>query len=169
MKGLYQRVRNVWKGQDKELKEIRRQRLIEWRREPRFKRVDNPTRIDRARSVGYKAKQGFILVRARLQRGGRDRPKYGRKGRKPSKAGLKRYYTTQSLQAVAEQRVARKYPNLEVLNSYMVGQDGRYRWVEVILVDRDHPSIKADRKMKWIVSHRRRVFRGMTAAAKRAR
>ena len=167
--GLYQRVREAWKKHDKNWKGLMRDRLIQWRREPRFNRIEEPTRIDRARAIGYKAKQGFVVVRVRLQRGGRDRPKYGRKGRKPSKTGLKAYYTKQSLQAVAEQRVARKYPNLEVLNGYWVGEDGRYAWFEVILVDKAHPVIKSDKNISWITKHRRRVLRGATAAAKRAR
>ncbi len=166
--GLYQKVRTLWKTPKKSLKDLTRERLIKWRKEQRFVRIEKPTRIDRARSLGYKAKPGFVVVRARLQRGGRDRPKYGKKGRKPSKTGLKRYYTKQSLQAVAEQRAARKYQNLEVLNSYWIGEDGRYAWFEIILVDPNNPQIKADRKINWITNQRRRVFRGLTAAAKKS-
>jgi large subunit ribosomal protein L15e len=170
MKGLYHHLKETRKNK-KEMKEIMRQRLIEWRGQERFVRVEKPTKPDRARELGYKAKQGFVIVRARIQRGGRDRPHYLRKARKPSKAGVKRFTTKQSLQAVAEQRVARKYPNMEVLNSYWVGQDGRYAWYEVILVDKNHPVIKNDPKINWICEpqHTRRAFRGLTSAAKKAR
>jgi large subunit ribosomal protein L15e len=170
MKGLYQHLKETRKNK-KAMKEIMRQRLIEWRRQERFVRVEKPTKPDRARELGYKAKQGFVIVRARIQRGGRDRPHYLRKARKPSKAGVKRFTTKQSLQAIAEQRVARKYPNMEVLNSYWVGQDGRYAWYEVILVDKNHPVIKSDPKINWICEpqHTRRAFRGLTSAAKKAR
>jgi large subunit ribosomal protein L15e len=51
---------------------------------------------------------------------------------------------------MAEERVARKYPNLEVLNSYWVWQDGRHKWFEVILVDPNHPAIKSDKDVGWI-------------------
>ncbi|MFH8080391.1 MAG: 50S ribosomal protein L15e [Candidatus Aenigmatarchaeota archaeon] len=169
MKGLYQYLKETRKS--KAVKELMRKRLIEWRREKRFVRIEKPTKPDRARELGYRAKQGFVIVRVRLLRGGRDRPDYTRGGRKPSKAGVKRFTPKLSLQTIAEQRVAKKYPNLEVLNSYWVGQDGKYVWYEVILVDKHHPAIKSDPKINWICEpqHTRRVFRGLTASGKRAR
>jgi len=171
MKGMYQYIRNLWKSPKKNMKDNFKNKLLQWRKEERFTRIEKPTRPDRARALGYKAKQGFIIVRARILRGGRDRPHYLRKARKPSKAGVNRFTSKQSLQAIVEQRVARKYTNLEVLNSYWVGEDGKCVWYEVILVDPNHPVIKNDPKIKWIADkqHRRRVFRGLTAAAKRAR
>jgi len=77
----------------------------------------------------------------------------------------------QSLQAIAEQKAARKFPNLEVLNSYLAAEDGTYKFFEVIMVDPHNPHIKNDPKINWICQpqHRRRVFRGLTAAGKRAR
>ncbi|MCX8179224.1 MAG: 50S ribosomal protein L15e [Candidatus Aenigmarchaeota archaeon] len=170
MKSFYHFLKQT--RRDKKLmKELVRQRLIEWRRQPRFVRVDKPLKPDRARELGYKAKQGFVIIRARILKGGRDRPDYTRGGRKPSKAGVKRFTPKLSLQAIAEQRVARKYPNLEVLNSYWVGEDGKYVWYEIILVDKHHPAIKNDPKINWVCEpqHRRRVFRGLTASGKRAR
>lgn len=90
------------------------------------------------------------------------------KGRKPSKAG--RFFTPlQSLQAIAEKRAARKYPNLELLNSYYVGEDGTQKFYEVILVDPHHPVIAADKKINWIAHQRKRVFRGLTSAARKSR
>ncbi|MEM0473599.1 MAG: 50S ribosomal protein L15e, partial [Candidatus Aenigmatarchaeota archaeon] len=68
MKNLYKSMKQTRKG--KEYKEMLKQRLIEWRKQERFVRVEKPSKPDRARSLGYKAKQGFIIVRARLQRGG---------------------------------------------------------------------------------------------------
>jgi len=171
MKGVYQYIRDLWKKPKQTMKSLVRERLIEWRREERFVRIEKPTRIDRARALGYKAKKGFVIVRARIKRGGRKRPLYGRKGRKPSKAGLTGFTPKKSLQAILEARVARKYPNLEVLNSYFVGEDGRYKWFEVILVDKNAPEIKNDKDLKWITEkqHTRRVFRGLTSASKKAR
>jgi len=43
---------------------------------------------------------------------------------------------------IAEERAAKKYPNLEVLNSYYVTEDGSHKWYEVILVDPHHPVIR---------------------------
>lgn len=170
MKGLYQHVRKLWKKPKKEMKELSRERLIEWRKDPRFKRIDKPTRIDKARSLGYKAKKGFVLVRARIKRGGRKRPHYKWKGRKPSKAGITGFTPTKSLQGIVEARVARKYPNMEVLNSYPVLEDGVHSWFEVILVDKNAPEIKKDKTLKWITKkqHTRRVFRGLTSVGKKS-
>jgi large subunit ribosomal protein L15e len=131
------------------------------RKEPRFKKIDQPTRLDKARALGYKAKKGFILARVRIGRGGRKRPLYGRRGRKPSKAGLSKYTPRKSLQKIAEQRVQKKYPNLEVLGSYYAAGDGSSKWFEVILVDPKNPEIKKDKNVKWITEkqHRKRVLR----------
>ena len=153
------------------MKEETRSRLMEWRREPRFEKLENPTRIDRARSLGYKAKKGFVVVRGRLNRGGRNRPLYGRRGRKPSKSGLTRFTSKKSLQGILEERVQGKYPNLEVLGSYEVGRDGRYKWYEVIMIDPTVPEIRKDKNLKWVASikNRRRVYRGLSASGKRSR
>mgnify|MGYP000288814103 CR=1 FL=1 len=167
MKGMYHYLREIWKKPW----DLVKKRLVKWRREPVVKRIEKPTRLDRARALGYKAKQGFIVVRVRVRKGGRDRPLYGRGGRKPSKAGVKKFTPKKSLQWVAEEKAARKYPNLEVLNSYYVGEDGQYKWYEVILVDKHHPAIKSDKHVRWITQpqHTRRVFRGLTSAGKKAR
>ena len=169
--GLYQSLRKIWKKPKELMKESIRFRLIEWRRQSRFERLEKPTRLDRARSLGYKAKKGFVIVRGRIGRGGRNRPVYGRRGRKPSKAGVTRFTSSKSLQWIIEERIQRKYPNLEVLGSYEVGKDGRYKWFEVILVDPNAPEIKKDKNLRWISSgkNRRRVYRGLTTSGKKGR
>jgi large subunit ribosomal protein L15e len=159
-KGLYQYIGEMWKKPEMR-KNLKRERLIEWRREPRFKKVEKPTRLDRARALGYKAKKGFVIVRGRIGRGGRRRRLYGRGGRKPSKSGLTDFTPKKPLQSILEGRVQRKYPNLEVLGGYPVGEDGRYKWFEIIMVDPERPEIKKDKNVKWITEkqHRRRIFR----------
>ncbi|MBS3051321.1 MAG: 50S ribosomal protein L15e [Candidatus Aenigmarchaeota archaeon] len=138
-----------------------------WRRQPVIKKLNGPTKPARARSLGYKAKQGFVIARTRIKKGGRRRPTI-RKGRKPRSMGL--FFTTkQNKQSIAEKRVSRKYPNLEVLNSYKVGEDGKYHFFEVILVDKNHPVIKSDKTINWITTQRRRAFRGRTSAGKKSR
>ena len=166
---MYQHIRKLWKKPKKEMKELSKQRLIKWRKDPRFKKLDKPTRIDKARSLGYKAKKGFVIVRARIKRGGRKRPHYKWRGRKPSKAGITGFTPTKSLQNIVEARVARKYPNMEVLNSYPVLEDGQHSWVEIILIDPHHLNIKSDPKLKWICKskHKRRVFRGLTSSGRK--
>jgi len=91
--------------------------------------------------------------------------------RKPSKAGIKKITMGKSIQRIAEERVDRRHPNMEVLNSYWVGEDGRHKWYEVILVDRSHPQILADKELSFVAgpSHRSRAQRGKTSAGKRGR
>src|SRR3970282_2784095 len=96
--------------------------MISWRASPVFTKVEKPLRLDKARALGYKAKKGFVVVRVRLMRGGhrRPRPNKGRRGKRlHTRKNLKMSY-----QWIAEQRVAKKYPNLEVMNSYPIGKDG---------------------------------------------
>lgn len=150
--------------------ELMHQRLIEWRRQSAITRIEKPTRLDKARKLGYRAKQGFVLARIRVRRGGlrKQRPKAGRR---PKRMGVKKFKPSKSLRLIAEERVGRKFPNLEVLNSYWVGEDGVSKWFEVIMVDPQHPVIKADENINWICQkqHHRRVFRSLTSAGKRVR
>src|SRR3989344_3115035 len=122
--GAYKYIRKAWKKPTKEM----RQKTRAWRRQSVVKKVDMPARLDRARSLGYKEKQGFVLARVRILKGMRRRPT-PHKGRKPRSMGL--FYTPKmNKQAIAERRAARKFPNLEVLNSYTVGEDGMYNYYE---------------------------------------
>ena len=170
--GVQQHVRSLWKTPKASLpSRYRRDRMAGWRKEPVYQRIDRPTRIDAARRVGYKAKQGVVVVRTRVRRGGLRKSKVHMK-RKPSKAGIKKITMGKSIQRMAEERVSRRYPNLEVLNSYWVGEDGKNKFYEVILVDPSHPAISSDKNLSWISegsSHRGRAFRGKTGAGKRGR
>ncbi|MBI4018366.1 MAG: 50S ribosomal protein L15e [Candidatus Aenigmarchaeota archaeon] len=150
------------------LKNSMKERTTKWRNQGVIVRIEKPTRTDRARSLGYRAKQGFLLARVRIKKGGRRRRTI-RKGRKPTKVGLRHYTSERSKQSIAETRVADRFPNMEVLNSYYAGEDGKYNYYEVILVDPDHPVIRSDRKISWIARQRRRAYRGLTSAAKKSR
>lgn len=170
-KGVYHYIRELWKNPKKGFgADAWKNKLTEWRKEPAILRIDKPTRIDRARSLGYKAKQGFIVVRARIGKGLTKRPRIS-KGRRPKRYGRTRLAPAHSKQRILEGRVARKYPNMEVLNSYWVGEDGKYSWYETILVDRDHPVILANKETNWVASsaNRSRVYRGLTSSGKKAR
>jgi len=165
--GVYQKIREAWKKPSKNLGEIYRKRLIEFRKEPVTIKINRPTRLDRARSLGYKAKQGFILVRQRLSRGGRMREQI-RKGRR-SKARRRKKILSMNYQQVAEQRAAKKYKNCEVLNSYFVGMDGVNIWYEVIMIDRMHPNILKDKQLQNLAFKQGRAFKGLTSAGRKAR
>ena len=150
--------------------EMRRTRMIQWRKEGASVRIEKPTRLTRARNLGYKAKQGYLLVRQRVRRGGlrKSRPI---KGHRPKRMGFTKHTTNQNLRGIAEGRAATKYPNLRVLNSYYADEDGSHIYFEVILVDPSHPVIKADPKINWIcrATQKGRHKRGLTSAAKKSR
>jgi large subunit ribosomal protein L15e len=63
--------------------------------------------------------------------------------------GVAKFTPAKSLQRIAEERVSKKFPNLKVLNSYWVWQDGQSKWFEVILVDPNSPHIKNDKDVSW--------------------
>lgn len=148
--------------------EALRRKRMEWRKGPAIQRAEGPSKPERARALGYKAKQGVVVARARVRRGGRrkSRPSLGRR---PKRMGVKKTTPKKSIQTISEERVARKYPNLEVLNSYKVGENGQYHYFEVILIDPHHPSIQEDPDLGWIASppQKGRAHRGLTSSSKR--
>lgn len=166
---MYKHIKKIWKSPKKNLGSIWQDRLINWRRESTTTRIERPTRLDRARELGYKAKPGYIVVRQRVIRGGKQRPNE-MAGRRP-RHNRQRMVAGKNYRQICEERVAKKYPNCEVLNSYYVAQDGKYYWYEIILLDRDHPVIVKDKKTAWVfkAKNTRRVFRGQTSAAKKSR
>ncbi|MFH1398757.1 MAG: 50S ribosomal protein L15e [Candidatus Woesearchaeota archaeon] len=161
---LYKYLRQAWQNPDSKLNQ---QRLTAWRQELVTLRIEKPTRLDRARSLGYKAKKGIIIVRQRVNRGGKQRPKFA--GGRRSKHMRRRKVLGKNYQQIAEERANKKFLNCEVLNSYQVGKDGKHYWYEVILVDRTSPSIKADKNLNWVGRNKMRAFRGLTSAARKAR
>ena len=170
-KSMYAYVRDAWKvPAETGVKSLLWERMQVWRREGSIVRVHRPTRIDRAHALGYKAKQGIIVVRAKVRRGGRRNQRYVR-GRRTHNMGKNKITGGKSIQRIAEERASRKYPNMEVLNSYWVGEDGKVKWYEVILVDPSHPVIQSDNNLNWICnsSQKRRVFRGKTSAGVKGR
>jgi len=147
---------------------VLRARMIEWRKGDSIVKVEKPLRLDRARSLGYKAKKGVVVVRIRIKRG-------GHKKSRPNKARrTKRLHIRKNLkmnyQEIAETRVARKYNNMEVLNSYQVGKDGMHYFYEVILVDRAASEIKSDKQLgEFVKAPKMRSLRGLTSSGKKAR
>jgi len=170
-RSYYSHVRESWKDPDDgKVRQLQRERMQRWRREGSLVRVDRPTRIDRARGLGYKAKQGIIVVRSRVRKGGARKSRF-KAGRRSKRQGVRRIGRQKNSQRIAEERASTKYPNLRVLNSYWVGEDGKYRWFEVILVDPEHPAIESDSDLNWICepSQRSRAFRGLTSAGRKSR
>merc|ERR1712002_603218 len=147
-------------------------RCWEFRQSHAIVRCSRPTRPDRARRLGYKAKQGYCIYRIRIRRGGRKRQvAKGATNGKPTNHGVNQLKNQRSIQAVAEERVGRKCGALRVLNSYWVGEDSTFKYFEVILVDPAHTAIRRDPRIQWIceAKQKHRELRGKTAAGKTSR
>ena len=170
-KNMYGHMAEAWKRPgDGDFRNLYWTRKVEYRHGESFVRLEHPTRLDRARGLGYKAKQGYIVVRARVRRGSMRKHRIN-KGRRAKRKGEKKITVAKNLRQIAEERTAKRYPNMEVLNSYWVAEDGLSKYYEVILVDPSHPVIKSDPKINWICDpqHHSRVTRGLTSAGKKSR
>ena len=133
----------MWKENSTEL----RAKAVIWRKENAVTRIDKPSRITRARRLGYKAKQGITVVRMRVGTGGmrKQRP---RGGRRPKHLGVTKIKAAVSMKQVAERRVLERYPNMKLLGSYFLYKDGMHYWFEIILADPSHPSIAKDKELR---------------------
>lgn len=167
--GYLKYVKEAWKQPRANLGDRYKSLLVEWRKGNSIERVEHPTRIDRARALGYKAKQGFVIARVRVKRGGKRNPRI-MKGRDGGDLSTK-ITQSKNYQWICEERAQKKFPNLEVLNSYWVGQDEHSYWYEIVMVDVYHPQIMADKNTNWIISNKqtRRAFRGLSSAGKKSR
>merc|ERR1712189_113263 len=129
--GAYKYVNELWrKKQSDVMGFLLRVRTWQYRQLSRVHRASQPTRIEKARRLGYRAKQGFVY-RVRVRRGSRKKPvakgcTYG----KPTHHGINQMKFQRSLQSIAEERVGRKIGSLRVLNSYWVGEDSTYKYYE---------------------------------------
>ncbi|MFC2174619.1 50S ribosomal protein L15e [archaeon] len=166
--GAYKYIQKTMQKEYASRDENYKQRLIAMRREPTVTRLEKPTNIARARTLGYKAKQGFVVARVRVTRGSgmQTRPN---KGRRPKRMGVNKLTRGKNKQSIAEEKAQRKFENLEVLNSYWIAEDGQHKWFEVIMVDPEHPSIANDANVSWVTSQRNRVYRGKTSAGRKGR
>ena len=150
---------------------LNKERLIGFRKtKESVVKLDKPTNIPRARTLGYKAKKGITVVRVRVRKGSgtKTRPN---KARRPKRMGIAKLTRRKSIQVMAEERASRKHPNCEVLNSYWIGEDGIHKYFEVILVDVNAPEIKSDKDLNWITEkqHKGRSERGLTSQGKKSR
>ena len=139
----------LWKENSPDL----RNRVILWRKQDAVTRIEKPSRILRARRLGYKAKQGIIVVRRRVGTGGMRR-KRPTGGRRPKHLGVTRIKAAVNMKQVADRRVLERYPNMTLLGSYFIYKDGMHYWFEVILADPSHPRIIKDKELrKRVLSH----------------
>jgi len=133
----------LWKDNAPEIRE----RIVGWRKENAITRIDKPSRLQRARRLGYKAKQGIVVVRMRVGTGGmrKQRPTGGRR---PKHLGVLRIKADDNMKTVSERRALERYPNLKLLGSYFIYKDGMHYWFEVIMADPSHPRIVQDKELR---------------------
>lgn len=171
--GAYKYVEELYKKKQSDvLRFILRVRAWEYRQLPVCHRASRPSRPDKARRMGYKAKQGYVIYRIRVRRGGRKRPVHkGQVYGKPKTQGVNQLKFQRTLRATAEMRVARRCANLRMLNSYWINEDATYKYYECILVDPSHAAIRRDPRIQWIckATQKRRECRGLTSATKSSR
>lgn len=102
--GAYRYIQELYrKKQSDVLRYLLRIRVWQFRQLTKLVRSPRPSRPDKARRLGFKAKQGFVIYRVRIRRGGRKRPvpkgcTYG----KPKSHGVNELKPTRRLQSVAE-------------------------------------------------------------------
>ena len=137
----------TWLKMWKENSTILRDKAVLWRKQNAIIRLEKPSRIQKARRLGYKAKQGIIVIRMRVGTGGM-RKKRPRGGRRPKHLGVTRIKADVTMQQVAERRVLQRYPNMTLLGSYYLYKDGFHYWFEVILADPAHPRIAKDKELR---------------------
>ncbi len=137
----YSYMKESWQNPTAESKDWLRRSAISWRREPVVKRIARPTKLVTARNLGYKPKPGIVMVRVRIRRGGARKPRPV-SGRRQKAMGSSKFTRSLSLRRIAEKRVAKRYPNLTVRDSYHLFSDGVSHWFEVILFDLQRPGLQ---------------------------
>merc|ERR1719464_1206076 len=172
--GAYKYLEELWRKKQSDIcRFVMRVRTWEYRQMSVIHKCNRPSRPDKARKVGFKAKQGYVIYRIRVRRGGRKRNiAKGQVFGKPRNSGrVKKIKKPRTHKSVAEERVARKCSNMRVLNSYWVGQDASFKFFEVIMVDPSHKAVRRDPRINWIISgkHKKRELRGLTTTGKKAR
>ena len=171
--GAYKYLQELWrKKQSDVIRFVLRVRCWEYRQLPVIHKVGTPSRLDKARALGFKQKQGYSIYRVRIRRGGRKRAVHkGTIYGKPVHGGIRKLKKARSHRSVGEEKVGRRCSNMRVLNSYWCGQDAAYKFFEVIIVDPAHQAIRKDPRINWIVSekHNKRELRGLTSTGKKQR
>jgi large subunit ribosomal protein L15e len=113
--GAYRYMQELYrKKQSDVMRYLLRIRVWQYRQLTKMHRAPRPSRPDKARRLGYRAKQGFCIYRICVRRGGRKRPvakgiTYG----KPKSHGVNKLKPYRKLQSVAE--VSIKHEKNEIL------------------------------------------------------
>ena len=122
--GAFKYLQEIWrKKQSDTVRFLLRVRCWEYRQLPVIHRASKPSRPDKARNLGYKAKQGYVIYRVRVRRGSRKKQvSKGINFGKPRNCGINQHKWRRNLRSKAEERVGRACGGLRVLNSYWIAQ-----------------------------------------------
>lgn len=166
-------IREIQKQKQSDvMRYFQRLRACEYRQRGDIFRVDRPTFLQRARTLGYKAKEGILCYVVRVKKGNRKREyNNGNTRGKCSNARIHQITPAMRHQATAEQIAGKRHNNLRVLNSYWVNSDLMYKYYEVIMVNYSHNAIRNDPKLNFICKAvmKHRECRGLTSASKKSR
>jgi large subunit ribosomal protein L15e len=164
-------LRETFKEEYKNGSPLLKERILERRRKKEaIFLLERPTNLARARSLGYKAKEGIYVVSVRVRKG-RGLFRRPNRARRPKRMAVHKITRNISIQRIAEIRAEHKYKDwgLEVLNSYYVGEDGQYKYYEVIMYDPYSIQVIKDKNLGKMVWQKGRASRGLTSASKKGR
>ena len=105
-RSFYSHIKEAWKSPgDGKLGDLQWQRKQEWRKQGAIERIDRPTRLDKARELGYKAKQGIVLARVAVRKGTARKQRFTA-GRRTKRQGVNRIGRRKNIQRIkSEERV----------------------------------------------------------------
>jgi large subunit ribosomal protein L15e len=169
----YTFINEIWRKKQSDIMSFLLQiRAWEYRNLPGVYRIRKPSRPEKARQLGYKSKQGFVIYRVRIRRGNRKKPvPKGNTSGKPKNHGINQLKHSRNKRSLAEEKVGKICGNLRILNSYWINEDSTFKFFEVILIDPSHRCIRTDFKINWIClpNSKHRELRGITSAGRKYR
>ena len=171
--GAYKYVEELWKKKQSDvLRFLQRVRVWEYRQLPSVVRVTRPSRPDKARRLGYKAKQGFCICRARVRAGPQEAREQGHPLRQARAPGCEEA-EIRAQPAIGRGGARRARPLRRAPRAQLVLAQRRfvYKYYEVIMVDPMHKVVRNDPRINWICNpvHKHREIRSLTAAGRKYR
>lgn len=150
--GAYKYLEELWrKKQSDLLRFLLRVRCWQYRQLTAIHRAPRPTRPDKARRLGYKAKQGYVIYRVRVRRGGRKRKvRRGAQCGKPTNMGINQLKFQRSLRSVAEVSVSLSSIQFSVLVWQPALSEERGSWPYPVVAVH---SKTVDGLVTWIYRH----------------
>ena len=166
--GAYKYIEELYKKKQTDvLRFVLRIRAWEYRQLNVIHRASRPSRPDRARRLGYEAKQRMSFsVFVSVVEVARSQVRKGQVMGKPATHGVNQLKPTRSSVALLKSVVGRKCPNLRVLNSYWVeAKTPPSNTLKSSSSTPPHKAIRRDPRYNWIcaATMKHRESRGLTS------